>query len=150
MTILGELFLKTITFLPITMTGVNCTACVPGRVSRSLNLEQSAWYSHVLFGFTSGGGVQHTLSLIPARKQTTCVNQSQSNASVTHELNISLTIHHISLLHVALTMHVPSLATNHWLVVGHYSNLKNIKRPLVCLQVLSKTAWKHKITSRLL
>lgn len=41
---------------------------LPGRVSRSLKREQRAWYSHVLLGFTSGGGVQHTLSLIPERQ----------------------------------------------------------------------------------
>lgn len=39
----------------------------PGKVSRSLKREHRAWYSQVLLGLTSGGGVQHTLSLIPAQ-----------------------------------------------------------------------------------
>lgn len=41
----------------------------PGNVSMSLKREHSAWYSQVLLGLTSGGGVQHTLSLIPVVKE---------------------------------------------------------------------------------
>lgn len=107
---------------------VRFNSVVPGSVSSSLNLEHSAWYSHVLLGLTSGGGVQQTLSFIPVANRQTCLKQSHTTVNVRHGVKISRTIHHISLLHVPLTTHVFSLPANHRHMICHYSNLRIINR----------------------
>lgn len=82
-------------------------------MSRSLKREHSAWYSQVLLGLTSGGGVQQTLSLIPVKtlKKPSIPKKPVKYWNHCHWL---LTIDHVSLLHVALATGLTPVPSHSW------------------------------------
>lgn len=93
----------------------------------SLKREHSAWYSQVLLGLASGGGVQHTLSLIPVLKEKEAkLTNLTTSAVLIFKKNLKSqlrTVNHVCLLHVALTAGLTTFPTHSWHVVGDYCNL---------------------------
>lgn len=92
-------------------------------MSRSLKREHSAWYSQVLLGLTSGGGVQHTLSLIPVKTRDLKTPNRSWMKRWSNGNRRLLTVNHVRLLHVALTACLTTVSTHSGHVVCYYSNL---------------------------